>query len=181
MRFNYSFHNLQFLSKFSLNITHFWVLTILIYDLKDLRWQIGETWTCVGVRNVSFLGNFVYVINEWSLVLVKLFQVSVSFYFNISPYSAVTLRRIRITKYTNLKQSTKYETKYLRLDRVKFVKYSLQKTWREMVCFKRPYYFKILKGVFFKFYLVHSWVLCFIYHMTRTMIPNIKCLKLLQS
>ena len=42
-----------------------------------------------------------------------------------------------------------FGTKYSRMDQVKFVGDSLQKTCR-------PYHFKFLKAVFHKFYLVHS-------------------------
>ena len=56
-----------------------------------------------------------------------------------------------------------YETKYSRVDQVKFVEDSFKKIWRDMVCLSRPYPFHIpsnfLKAVFQKLYLVHSWIL----------------------
>ena len=35
-----------------------------------------------------------------------------------------------------------------------------------MVCLNRPYRFIFLNVVFHKFYLVHSWILCYIFHFT---------------
>ena len=42
------------------------------------------------------------------------------------------------------------------MDKVKFVEDSFQKIWSDMVCLTPS----VLKVVFQKFYLVHSWILC---------------------
>ena len=39
-----------------------------------------------------------------------------------------------------------HETKYYRMDQVKFVEDSLWKIWRDIVCLSRPYPFKFFKG-----------------------------------
>ena len=44
------------------------------------------------------------------------------------------------------------------MDQVKFVEDSLKKIRRDLVCLGRPYHFNLFKGVFHKFYLVHSWM-----------------------
>ena len=53
------------------------------------------------------------------------------------------------------------ETKYSRMDQVKFVEYSLEIILSDMICFNRTHHFNFLKVVFHKFYLVHSGILCF--------------------
>ena len=40
----------------------------------------------------------------------------------------------------------KNETKYSRMDQVKFVEDSVLKMWIDMVCLSRPYHFKFLKA-----------------------------------
>ena len=35
--------------------------------------------------------------------------------------------------------------------------------WKTAFCLGRPYHFKFLKAVFHKVFLVHSWILCFIW------------------
>ena len=41
-----------------------------------------------------------------------------------------------------------FETKYSRMDQVKFVEDSLWKIWSDMVCLGRSYHFRFLEAVF---------------------------------
>ena len=49
-------------------------------------------------------------------------------------------------------------TRYSRIDQEKLVENSLYKIWKDMVCLSTPYTSNVLKGVFHKFYLAHSWI-----------------------
>ena len=51
-------------------------------------------------------------------------------------------------------------TKYSRVAKAKFVEDNLQKNWRAMVWFSRPYPIKFLKGCLPQILLVHSWIFC---------------------
>ena len=51
---------------------------------------------------------------------------------------------------------------YSRVDQAKFVE-DLSKIWSDMACLNRSS-LQILKGFFYKFYLVHFWILCLQYH-----------------
>ena len=52
------------------------------------------------------------------------------------------------------------KTKHSRMDQVKFVENSFQKIWRTMVCERRPYSFKLLKGYFPQILLHPFLILC---------------------
>ena len=78
----------------------------------DISYPAIRTRTCADqdVRTVSFLENYAYVLNDWSLSKQKLFRLLLQNYsFNLVH---ITIRK--------LQGST--ETIYLRMDQVKFVK-----------------------------------------------------------
>ena len=62
-------------------------------------------------------------------------------------------------------QLVTYETKYSRMDQLKFLEDSLWKS--------RPYPFKFLKAVFHRFYYVHSWILCHIFESRMSLSQKI--------
>ena len=149
-----------------------------------------RTCTCQGVKNVSFSENFAYRLNKWSLFIRCKILINTVFYILVYKliseltwsymlYSAYSCNKslcwkYDLTKYRILVHYMQcysfysgrlwlriYESKYWRMDQVKFVNDSLEKIWSDRVFLSKPYHFKFLKGCLPQiFFLVHSGILC---------------------
>ena len=69
-------------------------------------------------------------------------------FFNKVAGTALISSKLRKSIIQWLTLKWKYETRYSRMDQVKFVEDNLLKIWSDMARLRRPYYFRFFKGCF---------------------------------